>query len=148
MNALNMKIAKKDLRTFAYIWAFIFFVIGIYPLYKSDFSGLLTIDSLQALKSLTIRSWSLYACLAFVIVGTFMPRVLTWFYKIWVKFGELIGGVISKIILLILFYGLFTPISIVLKVLRKDLLHKKLDKKSQSYWLDRTMQPGSLKKQF
>jgi len=143
-----MKITKKDLRMFAYIWAFIFFVIGIYPLYQSGFSALLTVDSLQALKSLNIRDWSLYVCLAFLVVGIFIPRVLTWFYKAWVKFGELIGGVISKIILLILFYGLFTPISIALKILRKDLLHKKLDKKAESYWLVRTMQPGSLKKQF
>lgn len=143
-----MKITKKDLRTFAYIWALIFFVVGIYPLYKSGFSALLTIDSLQALKPLNIRDWSLYVCLAFLIAGTFIPRALSGFYKLWVKFGELMGGIISKIILLILFYGLFTPISIVLKILRKDLLDKKLDKKSQSYWLDRTIQPGSLKKQF
>ena len=143
-----MKITKKDLRTFALIWAFIFFVIGIYPLYKSGFSALLTIDSLEALKSLNVRSWSLYVCLAFLTVGTFIPRVLSGFYKVWVKFGELIGGVISKVMLLILFYGLFTPISIALKILRKDLLHKKLDKTCQSYWIDRTMQPGSLKKQF
>ena len=143
-----MQIPKKDLRTFAYIWTFIFFVIGFYPLYQSGFSVLLTIDSLKALKSLNVRGWSLYVSLAFFIVGTILPGVLSGFYKVWVKFGELIGGVISKIILLILFYGLFTPISIVLKILRKDLLHKKLDKKCQSYWINRTMQPGSLKKQF
>ena len=143
-----MKITKKDLRTFAYIWTLIFFVIGIYPVYKSGLSVLLTIDSLEALKSLNVRGWSLYISLAFFIVGTLIPGVLSGFYKVWVKFGELIGGVISKIILLILFYGLFTPISIVLKILRKDLLHKKLDKKCHSYWINRTLQPGSLKKQF
>ena len=143
-----MKITKKDLRTFAYIWTFIFFIIGIYPLYKSGFSALIEVDSLAALKSLTVRDWSLYVSLFFLIIGTFVPKILSGFYKIWVKFGELIGGVISKIILLILFYGLFTPISIVLKILRKDLLHKKLDKNIESYWLKRTLQPGSLKKQF
>ena len=143
-----MQIPKKDLRTFAYIWTLIFFVIGFYPLYQSGFSVLLTIDSLKTLKSLNVREWSLYVSLAFLIIGTIIPKVLSGFYKVWVKFGEMIGGVISKIILLILFYGLFTPISIVLKILRKDLLHKKLDKKCQSYWINRTMQPGSLKKQF
>ncbi len=119
-----MQIPKKDLRTFAYIWTLIFFVIGIYPVYKSGFSVLLTIDSLQAIKSLDVRGWSLYISLASFIVGTLIPGVLSGFYKVWVKFGELIGGVISKIILLILFYGLFTPISIVLKILRKDLYHR------------------------
>lgn len=145
---LDMKITKKDLRTFAYIWALIFFVIGFYPLYKSGFSALLAIDSLEALKSLNVRSWSLYVALTFLVVGTFIPRILSFFYKVWVKFGELIGGVISKLILLILFYALFTPIGIALKILRKDLLHKKLDKTCQSYWIDRKIQPGSLKKQF
>ena len=143
-----MQIPKKDLRTFAYIWALIFFVIGFYPLYQSGYSVLLTIDSLKALKPLNVRGWSLYVSLAFLIIGTIIPKVLTGFYKVWVKFGDLIGGIISKIILLILFYGLFTPISIILKILRKDLLHKKLDKKCHSYWINRTLQPGSLKKQF
>ena len=137
-----MKITKKDLKTFAYIWALIFFIIGLYPLYKSGISALLTIDSLEALKSLDVRDWSLYISLSFLLVGTFIPGVLSGFYKVWVKFGELIGGVISKIMLLILFFGLFTPISIALKILRKDLLHKKLDKTCQSYWIDRAMQPG------
>ncbi len=143
-----MKIPKKDLRTFAYIWTLIFFVIGIYPLYKSGFSVLLTIDTLESIKSLNVRGWSLYVSLAFFITGTLIPGVLSLFYKVWVKFGELIGGVISKVILLILFYTIFTPVSLALKILRKDLLHKKLDKKCKSYWIVRSLQPGSLKKQF
>jgi len=143
-----MKISKKDLTTFAYIWALIFFVVGIYPLYQSGLSALPTRVSLEELKSLNIRSWSLLVCLAFLIIGTFIPKILSVFYTVWVKFGELIGGVVSKIILLILFYGLFTPVSIALKILRKDLLHKKLDKECHSYWQKRTLQPGSLKKQF
>lgn len=143
-----MQIPKKDLITFAYIWSLIFFVIGFYPLYKSGFSVLFTINSIEALETLNVRRWSLYVSLTFFVIGTLIPVILTGFYKVWVKFGEIIGGVISKIILLILFYGLFTPISIVLKILRKDLLHKKMDKKCKSYWLDRKLQPGSLKKQF
>ncbi len=143
-----MMITKKDLRTFAYIWVLIFLVIGLYPLSHSGFSVLLTIDSMQAFEFLPVRHWSLYISLVFFIIGSLVPGVLAWFYKVWVKFGELIGGVISKILLLILFFGLFTPISLVLKILGKDLLHKKLDKKCDTYWVDRTMQPGSLKKQF
>lgn len=145
---MKQKIANKDLRVFAYIWAFIFFIIAIYPLYKSGFSSLLAVDSLAALQAQNIEFWSLYVCLGFFVLGTLMPKLLTWFYKAWVKIGDFIGGVISKIILLILFYAMFTPISLVLKILRKDLLHKKIDKKSPSYWIKRDMQPGSLKNQF
>lgn len=143
-----MKITKNDLRTFAFIWALIFFVIGFYPLYKAGFVEILTIHSVANWESLTIRHWSIYTSLVFLIVGLFVPGILSGFYKLWVKFGELIGGVISKIILVILFYGLFTPVALVLKVLGKDLLHKKMHRKSASYWIDRNEQPGSLKNQF
>ena len=143
-----MKITKKDLRTFSFIWALIFFVVGVFPLYKSGFAGVLAIDSLPAWESLPIRHWGIYVSLAFLFIGLFIPGIVSGFYKLWVKLGELIGGVISKIILVIMFYGLFTPIAIVLKILGKDLLHKKMDKKSHSYWIDRSEQPGSLKNQF
>lgn len=144
----NMKIAKKDLRIFSFIWTLIFFGIAIYPLYQSGFSALLAIDSIESFDSLNIRHWSLLTALFFFLIGIFIPKALSTFYRLWTKLGELMAGVISKIILLLLFYGLFAPIGIMLRLLRKDLLHKKLDKNCSSYWQLRTEQPGSLKKQF
>ena len=73
---------------------------------------------------------------------------LSSFYRVWVKFGEVIGGVISKVIMMILFYVMFTPISFVLKLLGKDLLNKKIDKNASTYWVTRETQPGSLKNQY
>ncbi len=143
-----MDAPTKDLKTFAYIWAVIFFFIGVFPLFKSDFSTLLTTDFLESLTPLNILNWPFYVCIIFFLIGTFIPAVLSGVYQIWMKFGELIGSIISKVILLFLFYCLFTPFSIALKIMQKDLLHKKLDKKCHSYWLDRKIQPGSLKKQF
>ncbi len=124
--------SKKDLVTFELIWAFIFMVIALYPLIHSE----------------AIRLWSVIVSITFILIAFIAPSLLTGFYKIWVKFGELIGGVISKLILLLLFYAIFTPVALVLKLLGKDLLHKRLDSKASTYWEEREEQPGSLKNQF
>jgi hypothetical protein len=47
-----------------------------------------------------------------------------------------------------LYFGFFTPISLVLKLLGKDLLNKKIDKSQESYWVERKTQPQSMKNQF
>jgi len=122
----------KDLKTFALIWSLIFLLIGIYPLWTDN----------------PIRLWAVVIMLLFLLVAFVNPYLLNSFYKIWIKLGEFIGGIISKIIMIILFYGMFTPIAFILKLLNKDLLKKKLDKTSSTYWIKRETQPGSLKNQF
>lgn len=122
----------KDLKTFALIWSLIFLLIGIYPLWTDN----------------PIRLWAVVIMLLFLLVAFVNPYLLNSFYKMWIKLGEFIGGIISKIIMIILFYGMFTPIAFILKLLNKDLLKKKLDKTSSTYWIKRETQPGSLKNQF
>ncbi len=125
-------IKKKDLKSFALIWAIIFFIIGIYPLFNSE----------------QIKFIPLIISFLFFLTGILKPQILTMFYKIWMKIGEFIGGITSKIVLFILFFGLFTPASFVLKLLRKDLLNKEIDKSAESYWITRESQPESMKRQF
>ena len=76
------------------------------------------------------------------------PALLQSFYVLWTKVGEFIGGIISKIMLAILFYFIFTPVAVILRLLKKDLLHKRIDKTVSSYWIEREQQPESMKNQF
>ncbi len=121
-----------DLKTFALIWSFIFSIIGLWPLI--DNGG--------------IRLWALAITLIFILIAFLKPAILKSFYKIWIKIGEFVGNIVSKVIMIILFYGMFTPTALVLKIFGKDLLRKKLDKNSPTYWIKRETQPGSLKNQF
>ena len=50
---------------------------------------------------------------------------------------SLIGRIINVISLTIVFYVIFTPLSILFRFLGKDTLDKKLDKKAKSYWLEK-----------
>lgn len=123
---------QNDLKKFALIWSLIFFIVGLWPLFSGN----------------VIRLWAVIIMFIFAVIAFLNPSLLTSFYIIWVKVGEVIGGIISKVIMTVLFYGLFTPIAIILRLLGKDLLKKKLDKNSSTYWVKRDTQPGSLKNQF
>ncbi len=95
------------------------------------------------------KTWiTLGGAVFFLFFSIVWPKVLMPLYKIWVKIGDFIGGIISRIILIILFFLIFTPIGLVLKVLGKDLLNKKIDRSKSSYWIHRDKQPESLKNQF
>jgi len=123
----------KNIKIFAYIWALIFIIIGLYPLISSS-------DS--------IRVWSVLLSILMLSIGIFKPAILENIYKVWIKIGEFVGGIVSKVIMFILYFGVFTPVSIFLKILGKDLLGKKVDKSKETYWIKRETQPLSMKNQF
>ena len=128
----NNNINKKNLRTFALIWCGIFLVFALYPMHKG----------------LPLRTWSIFFSLSFFTVGLIKPEIFKYFYLIWVKLGGYIGKIISYIVMALLFFSLFTLTSLTLKILRKDLLNKKIIKKAQTYWLHRETPIQSMKKQF
>ena len=125
-------VKKYDLKVFALIWAGIFMVVGLLPLLKDD----------------EIRIWAVVISLLFGAISIIKPELLTRFYHLWIKVGEFIGGIVSKVMMFILYFGLFTPVSFALKLLGKDLLDKKIDKSQKSYWIERETQPQSMKHQF
>tara|TARA_B100001765_G_C19306264_1_gene250995 strand:- start:404 stop:598 length:195 start_codon:yes stop_codon:yes gene_type:complete len=63
------------------------------------------------------------------------------------KFGLFLGKIISPIVMGIVFFLVVTPIGIIMKIFRKDLLNIKY-KKNQSYWVYRKNKFGSMKRQF
>ena len=75
-------------------------------------------------------------------------KLTTKIYNSWIKFGDAIGRVTSKIILFILFFLLFTPIALFFRVIGKDLLDKKIRRDKKSYWIERKEQPTSMRYQF
>ena len=69
--------------------------------------------------------------------------------KLWMKFGHLIGTIISPIVLGVIFFGIFTPYSLLMRLFGRDELKLKLVK-SRSYWKLRiqSMPLTNFRKQF
>ncbi len=83
--------------------------------------------------NLTIAYIFLFLSIIFLSLSLLKPELLNIFNKAWMFIGFLINKITSPIILGVIFFGLFTPISIILRVFGRDELRLKLDKQ-QSNW--------------
>ncbi|QFR48881.1 hypothetical protein FJR48_03755 [Sulfurimonas lithotrophica] len=129
---MSNKIKLKDIKIFSIIWIIIFSSIFFYQFVKYN----------EVIRTILIT------IILLTLVLLFKPTVLVKPYLIWIKVGEFIGNIISKVIMTVLYFGLFTPVSIILKVLGKDLLRKKMNNDESTYWIQRETQPQSMKNQF
>jgi len=72
----------------------------------------------------------------FLIFAIFKPKALHPLNILWMRFGLLIGKVVSPLVLAFIFFGLFTPISIFMKIIGRDELRLKV-LRSNSFWKKR-----------
>ena len=125
-----VNIDKKNNIFFVLIFFVLFLIIGLYPL-KSD--GI-------------VRIWSITLSLVFLIITIIRPNLFVFLNRLWIQFGLLIGKIISPIIMGLVFFFVVTPIGLLVRILRKDVMG--LKRGESSYWIKRKDKVQSMKKQF
>ena len=125
-----IKVKSKDNITFGILFFIFFLIIGLYPL-KSDEA---------------IRVWSVVLALVLLIITIVKPNLFTFLNKLWIKFGILLGKIISPIVMGLVFFFVVTPIGILVRVLKKDVMG--LKRGESSYWINREDKVQTMKKQF
>ena len=88
-----------------------------------------------------------FFALFFLILGLLNSKLLGPLNKLWIKFGELLGKIISPIVMGIVYFFVVTPIGLIMRLFRKDILKIKFSKKN-SYWIEREKNIGPMKRQF
>ena len=88
----------------------------------------------------TYYSYSFIIAAAFFFLGFTLPAALKPFHKVWMTISILMGWLMTRVILIILFYGILTPIGLIGRLCGKDFLDIKLNKKAPSYWVLRGKQ--------
>ena len=83
----------------------------------------------------------------FLILGIVNSNILTPLKILWIKLGFFLGKIISPIILGFIFYFIVTPIALLLKIFRKDVLRLKKNKTS-TYWIEKSKIKSEMKNQF
>jgi hypothetical protein len=122
-------------RSFGFVFAAFFALVGLWPLVHKR----------------PMRLWALYAGVAFLLVALAIPSILRPLNLVWTRFGRLLSKVTNPIITGIMFYVIFTPAAVVLRLLGKDLLRLKSDKGAATYWISRDpagLVPDSMRNQF
>lgn len=63
------------------------------------------------------------------------PKLLAPFYVAWMSFATVLGWFMTRVILVILYYCVITPIGFVARCAGKDFLHLKFARERQTYWI-------------
>lgn len=123
-------------RNFGLLFAGVFALLSAYAAYQNA----------EAFK---VYGW-LIAGIVVGLVAIAAPGLLAPLNKAWMKLGELMGRVVSPLVLGVIFFVLITPVALVTRLFGRDELRlKKTD--ASSYWIERAP-PGpagdSFKNQF
>lgn len=100
-------------------------------------------------------NWIAYGMFAitllFLLATLIKSDVLLPLNKLWMQLGLLLGMIVSPIVLGIIFFGLFTSMSLLMKLFRRDELRLKLVTDRKSHWKERNLddaQTDAFKYQF
>tara|TARA_B100000242_G_scaffold72519_1_gene46273 strand:- start:1011 stop:1397 length:387 start_codon:yes stop_codon:yes gene_type:complete len=118
-------------KSFGIVFFIFFLLVSLYPLLKNE----------------NIRIWSLIIALIFLVLGLFNSKILSPLNQLWFKFGLILGKIVSPVIMGIIFFGVVTPIGVLMKILNKDLLSLKFNKE-KSYWIEKNSIKSKMKNQF
>ena len=129
MKNKNIKISSN--KSFGIVFAILFLIIALWPILSEN----------------NIRLWSLVISLFFLILGLINSIILTPLNKAWFKFGVALGKIISPIVMGLIFFFVVTPIGLLMKLLKKDLINQKKNN-CKTYWLIKEDSKSSMKKQF
>ena len=119
-------------RSFGIVFFIVFLLIAIYPLINQG----------------EIRIWSLIISFLFLFFGLLNSKILTPLNKLWFRFGLFLGKIISPIIMGVIFFLVVTPIGLLMRLLGKDVINLKLNKKKSSYWIEKVGPKSKMKNQF
>jgi large-conductance mechanosensitive channel len=125
----NIKINTN--RSFGLVFSVIFLLITIYVFINNGFLNLylITISCLMA------------------ILGFLNSNLLTPLNKAWFRFGIFLGKIMNPIIMGVIFFFIVTPISVILRLMKKDILNLKYSNK-KTYWIIKPESENRMKNQF
>ena len=113
----NIASTKKDLRNFWFTIGSVLLVIALILFFKE--------------KDSDVYFFSIG--LAFILSGIVLSFILKPLYKIWMTFAVIIGWIMTRIILAILFFFIITAIGVLARLFGKDFLNLKPDHRD-SFW--------------
>ena len=119
-------------KSFGLLFSIVFLIIGMWPLKNGD----------------SLNIYFIAISITFLILGLINSKLLSPLNKIWIKLGEILGIIISPIVMFLVYFIVLTPVSLIVRLFGKDLLGLKFFKKNDTYWIKRKSNLGSMNNQF
>ena len=122
-------------RTFGFVFAVIFLVIGLAPLAGGT----------------SVRIWASILAAVFLVLAIAWPASLGPLNRVWTRFGLLLHKIMSPLVMGVIFYFSITPIGLFLRLIGKSTLGLRPDPEMETYWIERRPPgppPETMKNQF
>jgi hypothetical protein len=119
-------------RSFGFVFAAFFLIVGLWPL----------------LNDASVRSWALGIGGAFFVVALIYPAILKPLNTAWFRFGLWLARFTTPIVMVLVFTIAVVPTGLTMRLFGKDPMRRKLDNATDTYWIEREEQPGSMKEQY
>ena len=109
-------------RKFGFFFTIIFLIISAYFFFNESYKS---------------GYFFLLISIIFFIITILKAELLLPLNKLWMRFGFTLGLIINPIVLGIIFFLIFTPIGLIMRLFKRDELRLKI-KKRDSHWKLRT----------
>ena len=123
---------KSSNKSFGILFFVVFLGLGLWPLTNDNSPNI----------------YLIIISIIFLILGLLNSKLLSPLNSFWIKFGELLGKMIAPVVMVIIYFLILTPISLIVRLFGKDLLGLKFSKQLKTYWIKRKKDLGSMNKQF
>ncbi len=110
--------SRRQLLQFGLLIAAVAAVVGLWPLLGRDASP---------------RVWLLGCAAALALWSAFRPQSLTPFYRGWLRLGHALGAISSRVVLTTMFFVIFLPAGLLMRLLGRDPLRRRFDPELESY---------------
>lgn len=117
--------SRKALRSFGTLIGSIVLAIGFFVIWRNGWSQSATFRWLAGIGS------------ALVLAGLVYPAILRQPYRVWMGLAVVMGFVMTRVILAIVFYLVMTPTGFMLRLFGKDPLQRSWEREAPSYWIDK-----------
>jgi len=93
--------------------------------------------------------WPWILAILFALPGLLIPELLRPVYRGWMRVGLVLNRIMTPLILSIVFFLVFTPTAVILKLLGKDAMRRKADPAAETYRIDnRGEEMGDMERPF
>ena len=120
---VNTDPSTRQLRQFGLLWLFFLGLLGAFSWFKAG------------LPPMAVVLWIL--AVAVPAVGWFSPRFLRLVFVGMSYAAFPVGFVVSHVVLAVVFYGVLTPIGLMMRIFGYDSMKRRFDADTDSYWVER-----------
>lgn len=120
------------MRTFGWVTALILFTVGGIAAVAHRNDPVMLTTGIKIVLALG---------LVLLVLAFAAPKLLKPINTVMMIVAMIIGWCVTRVVLIVMFYGVFFPVGLCLKLSGRDSMRRRLDAAAQSYWIPRDDKP-------